>query len=55
MCHSVLLVGFFFVLGVGFFGGFFWVFFAGPDINLGLMASISIISHQQHGESEKRN
>lgn len=32
-----------------------WFFFREPDINLGLTAPITIISHQQHGESEKRN
>lgn len=46
--HSLLLVVSLFWFGVGFF-------FGGPDINLGLTTPITIISHQQHGESEKRN
>ena len=45
-CHSVLLVFFLFCFGF---------FFARADINLGLTAPITIISRQQHGESEKRN
>lgn len=48
MC-SFSATGRFFVLVWGCF------FYSGPDINLGLTAPITIISHQQHGESEKRN
>lgn len=44
---------------LGFFGWVFLVvvvvFFSRPDINLGFTAPVTVVPHQQHGESEKRN